>query len=236
MQNGAMVVTPMGKVVVATPMRNAARFVKRWADQLATLQRPSQGLDVVVLEGDSTDETWEMVCEEARAGRTSMALRRWHHHGPVYGSIVHPQRFRQMARVLNTLLDAVDLSACDYVLVLPVDIAFEPDMLMRLMSHQVDIVAPLVFQNDRFYDTWAFSTYGENLRAFTKQELQSHLQTKEVGLWEMDTVGGTVLMTKAVLADGVRYSERDVDRGLCAMARARGYRIFADPWTWVDHG
>jgi len=137
---------------------------------------------------------------------------------------------------------------------LPSDIVYGPELLGNLLAHDVDVVAPLVFMNGRFYDVWAFSRDGRSLPSFTCSEAETFFDTectegaegteiflegtapsRKGTLVEMETVGGTLLMKAALLQAGVRYRAEDVDRGLCVLARALGYRVWADVGTWVVH-
>ncbi len=71
---------------------------------------------------------------------------------PRYGSVVDAERFKTLATVFNAGLDRVDVDWSDYVLFLPSDIQYEPDLLTRLLAHNKSIIAPFVYLNDRFYD------------------------------------------------------------------------------------
>jgi GT2 family glycosyltransferase len=112
---------------------------------------------------------------------------------------------------------------------LPSDIEYEPDMLGRLVAHDVDVVAPLVWENDFFYDTWAFMKDGLSWPKFGRD--------KQLGdqLILMDSIGGTMLSKAAVLEAGVRYTEDAVDRGYSVRAREHGFALWCDPTTHVTH-
>lgn len=224
----------MDNLTICTPMRDCAHRLAAYRRQVESLHTPA-GLRVIVVEGDSTDNTREALHAWAAADPMVTVLRH-DTHGPKWGSVVHPKRFRQLAEVFNVALEAVDLEWSHYVLFLPADIVYQPDLAARLMAHRVDIVAPLVWQNERFYDVWAFSRFGANLPPFTRGQLAEQMAAEPTDLWDMDTVGGTVLLDADVIAEGVRYGKRLVDRELCEQARLLGFGVFADPWTWVWHG
>jgi len=151
---------------------------------------------------------------------------------PHFPSIVHPERFKVLAQVFNTALDNVDYDWTDFVLILPVDILYGQNLLEVLVSRDVDVVAPLVFQEGVFYDIWAFTLAGKTLPPFREEDRHMVLGA---GVVEMDTIGGTALIRSAVLKAGTRYTPTEVDRGFCREAKSKGFRVFADTQTRVEH-
>jgi len=202
----------MANVTVVAPFRDCADRVAAYRDRICALSWAWDAVRVVAVEGDSRDGTRGLLYKWADEDRR-VQLVRFDTGQPKYGSVIDLRRFAALAQVFNAGLDAADLTWSDYVLMLPSDIEYGPDLLERLTAHDADLVAPLVFMNNRFYDIWALGK----------------------GLVEMDTVGGTLLMKADVLRAGVRYGASDVDRGLCVVARQRGYRVWADTETWVYH-
>lgn len=218
-------------MTICTPARDAAQLLGRYRAQIARLVWPPEQVRVIVCEGDSADDTAAQLQAWA-ATDSRVTVVDCTTGQPHYSSIVHPGRFALLARVFNAALAAVDLAWTDYVLFLPVDICYEPDLLARLQAHHVAIVAPLVFRAGVFYDIWAFSRESVAFPPFARAETAQRLGADLV---RMDTVGGTVLLSRAVLQAGVRYTTDQVDRGLCAQAQAAGFTIWADPSLWVEH-
>jgi len=127
----------------------------------------------------------------------------------------------------------VDLTWSTHVLMLPSDIVYGPELLQQLLAHDIDMVAPLVWRDDVFYDTFAFARDGRHFTNFRRAET-----LEQIGgalLLAMDSVGCVVLMRSQVVRAGCRYSAEDVDVGLCRAARAQGFLIWADPTTGVEH-
>jgi hypothetical protein len=153
-------------------------------------------------------------------------------HQPHFGPVVNATRFKTLATIFNTVLNAVDLDWSDYVLFLPADIDYQPDLLQRLVPCQKDIIAPFVWQEDLFYDVWGFQLHSRSLGKFTRLDAFLHFGDAP---FQLDTVGGTVLLSNAVLSAGCRYTEEQVDRGLCALATAAGFTIWAHPGVAVEH-
>lgn len=220
-------------ITICTPLRNEAARLPRYREQVLALDWPADRLRVVLCEGDSQDATaaWAAAWA-AEDGRVTLVHK--HTGRPFYGSVVNTERFQTLAEVYNTALDAVDLTWTDAVLMLPADIGYQPDLLWRLALVEAAIVAPLVFQEGLFYDIWAFSRLdGRALPAFRPE--QTAQVYGAIGFVPMATVGGTVLIAAEVLRAGARYSPVDVDRGLCAQARALGFGVWCDTATWVEH-
>jgi hypothetical protein len=241
------------RVTVVAPFRECAGRVGPFRARLDALEHVRDRLRVVCVEGDSRDETRALLCEWA-AEDSRVCVLACDTGAPLYGSVVSEARFAQLAHVFNTGLAAVDRQWSEYVMMLPSDIVYGPELLGNLLAHDVDVVAPLVFMNGRFYDVWAFSRDGRPLPSFTCSEtgkifdtedtegaegteifLEGTAPSRKGTLVEMETVGGTLLMKAALLQAGVRYRAEDVDRGLCVLARALGYRVWADVGTWVVH-
>lgn len=220
----------MINITIVTPWRQRRDQIAAYYKRIEALEWPKDNLRFVFVENDSTDGTPEVLMNWVERDARMTLIKRnmdW----PMYPSVVNAKRFEILATVFNWGLDAVDYDWTDYVLFLPCDIRYNPDLLRRLIVHQAAVVAPLVFQNERFYDIWAFSREGKNFTPFPRQSVNDMTP-----LIECETMGCTMLIDADVLRAGVRYSPVDVDRGFCTAARALGYTLFADSKTHVEHG
>jgi hypothetical protein len=137
--------------------------------------------------------------------------------------VVDADRFRVLATVFNAGLNTVDLAWSSHVMFIPADVHHEPDLLSRLLAHDLDLVAPFFWMDrgERFYDTWGFSRRGEPFTNFERRQLSGY--------------GDMPIQMDTVLRAGVRYSPEDVDRGLCRAAKAKGFAVWADPTTHISH-
>lgn len=219
----------MPRVTVVTPMRDAAGVLYPYTERIDALRFPMSDLRLVFVEGDSIDGTAEILellwGDDPRATMVTCDTG-----SRKYGSVVDPERFRVLATVFNAGLEAVDMDWTDYVLLLPVDIQFGPDLVADLVQRKVDVVAPYVFKQNRFYDIWGWSSDGQFWVDFQEAQMPT-----DGALRPMDTVGGTLLIDARVLRAGVRYSLEDVDRGFSRAARAAGFDLWADPAVIVRH-
>jgi hypothetical protein len=225
----------MHHVTVVSPFRDCGAAVPSYVQRVLNLDYSPDALRFVAVEGDSVDDTTERLqtwfLQDERVSLVECDTGK-----PRYGSVVHPERFRVLAQVLNAGLDAVDLEWSDFVLVLPSDILFAPDLVRRLVAHDVDLVSPLTWTGGpyglRFYDLWALSQHDRFFGPFAYVEKERLFGTE---LTEMTTIGGTLLMGVDVLRAGIRYTPEQVDRGLCYAARAAGFRCWLDPMADVEH-
>lgn len=222
----------LANVTICSPFRDSAAGIAEYFARLVGLDYPSDNLRYVFVEGDSTDGTLRQLQAWATAS-LHVTIVQCNTGKPRYGSIVHPERFKALAKVFNAALDAVDLDWSDYVLFLPSDIHYAPDMLRRLVVHGAYIMAPFSWtEGGRFYDTWGFTRNGKEFDRFSQQSAAVAYGNQPI---RMDTVGGTVLIRADVLKAGVRYTPEEVDRGFCKLAAAKGFLVWADPATHVYH-
>lgn len=224
----------MSKVSIITPLRDASYLLDDFMRRYREFWRSGLELDLVFVEGDSQDDTWAKVGEIVLQHRTVRAVK-CDTGQPRYGSVVDANRFKVLATVFNRGIEAVDLARADYVLMLPVDIITQPDLIVRLAQHNLPLVSPLVFHvsDGNFYDTWAFrDRLGHGLGPF---HITDTWRIFPNGPTQMNTIGGVMLMKAEVLRAGARYTEAEVDRGLCQRAAELGFSCWADPTTKVYH-
>lgn len=217
-------------ITICSPFRDSAGVIEQYFSQLYRLRTddPPIRLRMVFVEGDSVDGTWSALVDVQKED-PRITLTRCHTGKPKHGSIVNAERFATLATVFNAALGNVDLAWSDYVLFLPCDIVYSPDLLRRLLSHRAHIVAPFSWtEHGRLYDTWGMTKDGKELGRITRGAVGDQPM-------QMDTVGGTVLIDADVLRAGVRYTPAEVDRGFCKAARANGFTVWADPGCAVYH-
>lgn len=203
------------------------------------LENQGDELQLILGYGDSNDGTGEALFDEC-ANRFAATLKDVSHGGHNYGSIVHPQRFKQLAFVGNTLWGLIPKDA-DVVALVESDLIWQGDTLLNLRNHLnlsnlPVILAPMVYHTDmRFYDTWAFRLYGVH---FTNHKpYHPALITPEISsrrYYEMDSVGSLMFM-QGKLARQLHWPERDVVVGLCRIAKGLGAKIILDSFAEVYH-
>ena len=220
-------------VTITTPTRQASEYLNGYLAQLDGLDYPLEHLRIVIVEGDSQDDTYSILSDWAK-DRPHITLVKHDTGRPKYPSAVMPARFAHLADVFNTCLEAVDYSWSDYVVFSPADVIWGADILNRLLATGKAYVAPMYWMNgeNRFYDIWGYThpniTFGPFGREWYERVLRGQLT-------EMATVGGLVLIKADILRAGCRYAPANVDHGLCQQAQALGYTVWCDPTTDIWH-
>lgn len=229
------------KIVVCTAFRNATAHLDRYLAQLGGLRRllaPQGTLHPIWVEGDSTDATWERLLDDAP--RLNARLIAYDHGGPVYGSVVHPERFRQLAQVANVMWRQIPADA-DVVLLLDGDLFWQPEAIVALINHlgEYPAVAPMVLHASDpglysgpgpfWYDTYGFRRNG--VRFTNEPPYHPDLDGQ---MLQLDSAGGC-LAIRGEPARGLVWPEEDVVLGFCRNLVARGGSIFLDPTLSVFH-
>lgn len=226
-------------IALVSAFRNAERYLIGYftqAEQLSNqLMRRGDRLSFVWGEGDSADDTLRILCNMRPAFMSSVrnaVIVNVTHGGPVFGPVVHPQRFRQLAHVGNRLWSAIPANA-DVVVLVESDLIWEAETLVKLIDDlkEVPCVAPLVMEQSTggFYDTWAYRRNGQR---FTKQA-PYHPGIGE-GLLQLDSAGSCLAMN-AALARQLVWREEDVIVGICEQINQLGGSVWLDPTLTIFH-
>jgi len=152
------------------------------------------------------------------------------HGRPEFGSTEAPERFEHLSRVGNTILENIPHDI-DVVVYVESDLIWDADTILRLMeklTREIDIISPLVFAGEAFYDIYAFRKGGKRFSPFPPY----HPKLK--GLTEVDSVGSCLVM-KGDVVRKVRIPPGQVLVGFCNAARKAGFRVWADPSEIVRH-
>lgn len=222
-------------VAIVTPVRDVSgASLAALGERLTSLDH--KHLRLVIVEGDSVDDTWtDLLQWQNRDDRVKLTK---HDTGKGrFGHVVSAERFAHLAGIINAGVEmALANDWADYILAIPSDVHFEPDLVTRLLSHDKRLIAAMFWTQEagglRFYDTWAFSRAGMNFAPFNFTWYQTHLPSEPV---EMDTVGGAILTRADLFRQGLRYSPVNLDRGLCEQVRAMGHTVWCDPSTHIIH-
>lgn len=229
------------KVCVCSCFRNATAHLDRYLAQLGGLRRllaPQGTLHPIWVEGDSTDATWEWLLDDAP--RLNARLIACDHGGPVYGSIVHPERFRQLAWVANAMWRQIPANA-DAVVLLDGDLFWQPETIVALLDHLADYpaVAPRVLHATNpglysgpgpfWYDSFGFRRNGAR---FTNEP--PYHPDLNGAMLQLDSAGGCLAM-RGELAHGLVWPEEEVIVGFCRSLYEQGGSIWLDPTLTVYH-
>lgn len=196
------------RVLILTPAKDAARHVETYLRGIHSLTYPRQLLSLAVLEGDSTDGTYELFARHLPELNETLRSAQLHKKDfgyrlppglPRYANHLQVQRRSILARSRNHLLFRA-LDDEDWVLWLDVDVVEYPaDVIERLLAAGKEIVQPnCVYE----YGGTSF-----DLNAWRDQgRLHLHDLRAEGDLVPLDSVGGTMLLVRAdVHRDGLVF-------------------------------
>ena len=146
-------------VTLCSIMRNSAHYLDRYLEQVTALRRRLE-VRLVVTYGDCTDNTYGQLITSG----VEMDLAECSHGGPNFGSIDHPTRWDQIAKVVRFTLDRVG-DPGDALIWVEADLIWHPDVMLGLVTDldHVPAVAPQLLANNsiRWYDTFSYRRNGE---------------------------------------------------------------------------
>lgn len=221
------------KAILCSAFRNAVGYIDRYVEQVEglrdLLERSGDTLDLILGYGDSGDGTAETLAAYAPfAGNVELVD--VSHGGPHFGSVVHPQRFRQLAAVGNALWSRIPEDAGAAVW-LESDLIWLPSTIATLIDRldHLPAVAPMVMQGSQFYDIWGFRRGGEH---FTNEP--PYHPDLDGAMLQVDSAG-SCLAVRGVLARQVNFPEENVIVGLSKQIYQRGRSVWCDPGLRVEH-
>jgi Anp1 len=188
-------------VLVLTPVKQAAAHLETYFGLLSALDYPAQQISLGLLEGDSTDGTYERLASQLDALRSTyrrVTLTRWDAGFqipagvPRWAAAFQLARRVVLARARNRLLMAA-LEDEQWVLWLDVDVADYPaDVITRLLATGRDIVTPhcVTSPGGPTFDWNVWRDHG-------RQRMDSMRGGEE--LVRLDGVGATMLLIRADL-------------------------------------
>lgn len=199
---------PREKVLILTPVKDAEAFLDGYFDSLYRITYPRDRISVAFLEGDSRDQTYEMLCKrlpDLSEAFWSAALwkRDFGFHAPPdtprWANHIQLERRAVLARSRNHLLfHALDDE--DWVLWLDVDVVeYPPDIIQRLLETGKDILQPHCVQQ--------FGGQSFDLNAWRdKGRYHLHDLRREGDVVRLHAVGGTMLFVRAdIHRDGLIF-------------------------------
>ena len=135
------------------------------------------------------------------------------------------------------VMNAMDIPEATHILMIDDDEVFPPDMLIKLLEHDEDVVGGLAFKRNNDFQPCVFKRKGENFYPMLPNYYQ-----------EVDAIGtGAVLFKKEVFQKipypwfetyyekGAPEKHWSVDFDFCKKAAANGVKIFCDPSFEIGH-
>jgi hypothetical protein len=254
---------PPPRVLILTPVRDAAPVLARYAENLRSLTYPRERITLALLEGDSRDGTYDacaaVIAEldaELRGARLFKRDFLFHLVGKRWDPKIQRRRRSAIARARNhLLLHALDDE--DWVLWLDADVsAYPADIIERLLAARRDVIVPhcVVAPGAETFDLNTFQYTAETGRVDWSRYVIDGVLTPPKGLARryldqmrgeelvrVDCVGGTMLLVRADLhRDGLifphyPYGLHIETEGLAMMARDMGHECWAMPDLEIVH-
>lgn len=232
----------IGPTVVVSAFRNSSEdHVLRWSRQVCELVNSGRfdSVRAVAVVGDCKpgDETTDYLQRWAQAGGYNLTIVECNHGGQHFGSVEHPQRMAQLSKVGNAMLDSVE-EGDEFVLYVESDLIWDEPTVYRLLSRlqtftYADVLAPLVFAGEHFYDVWAFRLNGAQFSPFPPyhSDLDMHAQAVR----QVDSVGSCLVMRGKVARNRDLRMTNGALVEWCNTARQNGYRIGVACNERVEH-
>lgn len=223
----------MAEVVICSLVRDGMGYLPAYRAQLEALDLDGKhSWKLCVLEGDSQDESHEFLeAWAAQAGGRIIVGREC-----VGDTVENEDRAARWARAGNACFDLIPKDGRHtHVLWLEADLCFPAELIKRLLAHDVDIVAPIIWLGGFFYDTWGFR--GLDGRRWSNHP-PYHADFRSLDLIEVQSVGSCVLFRREVLDAGIRFRgsyENGLLVGMCQDARTKGFKVFVDTGTAILH-
>lgn len=214
-------------MILASVFRDSARYVDRHVRQVKAL-REHLDVQVVAVEGDSTDDTWD------RLQATDYTILKCEHGGPKFDSTDDPVRWRQIAAACQVAMIAAtrmcepDEPFC-YV---ESDLVWKPETMLTLVDDltRVPAVAPLSMQNTRFYDVYGYRKDGKRFEPWSP-----FCDGYEEGnLIPIDS-SGSCFVTLGHYLPTLNFSPTTCIRGIGQSLRDNGHQLYLDPTVRVEH-
>jgi len=246
--------TTAPEILILTPIKNAANHLETYFTNLLKLSYPNAHISLGILEGDSRDDSYQMVLQRKpelikHFSNVGIWQKNYGYHVsdtiPRWQPSIQPMRRNILARSRNYLLSKA-LQEQQWVLWLDVDIIEYPaDIIEQLLATKKNIVHPNCVLE------YGGLSFDQN--AWRGQDKQFLSQLRDEGpLVKLDSVGGTMLLIAADLhRDGLifppfRYRPSSPIKlpndtlfieteGLGLMARDMGQYLWGMPNLEIKH-
>lgn len=232
------------KVVTYSAFRNSRKDIGKFFERRDRLTYPKDRLQHFCLEGDSADDTYELLRKEA-AQRPGVLVKKADFNSPHITGWPHPGRAVAMAKHSNFALRALlDETDAEYVLLIESDLDYPPDLIERFLATGKSFVAPMVMVQgtENFYDTFAYrkrlaqmDVVANPLAACFSGTYPFHPVYRDDKPFEVDSAGSCLFFHKDVIRKGAKFSPDGLIVAFCDSARQKGFSVWVDPRIVVWH-
>lgn len=239
-------------LVIGSMFRDSERYTWRYFNQIGNLMlatAPGCHVTLCLHESDSVDGTANQIRDAFQRlswrfpGRFQGYLSERPIGGPFFQSVDDPERWAQLARRGNAVLESARILADDP----PPDIFMyvESDLLWtagdvrrlcdNIMYLHLDAVAPrcMFRENGKFYDTWGHRASGTRF----EPDFPYHPDlANSRDFIELDSAGSMIVMRGDIAIDErTAFAESDCIVGLCRSIREQGHRLWLNNNVEIWH-
>jgi len=212
------------KTIAYTPVKNASIWLPVFTTQLERLE----GVDEVVFTyGESDDLTLQMLRDYSKKSKKRIRIKKEPPLGQVYSSAQIGKTYEDFQKYFET-------TDYDQVLMVDADLMRMPQNLVaRLSRHKKDIIAPYIWTlyhdapTQMFYDSYVFRYKGYRFHPFSPP-------LNNGKPLQLDSVGTCFLIKRKPFLD-TTYGDPYPHKKFCDESREKGYEVWADPSTAVQH-
>lgn len=218
---------------------NAGEYIRDYRIRVNGLDYPKRLLRFYLVEGDSVDNTYAELVDWAKSDSRIKVIKR--DTGlPRHGHDTTSERFRVLSQINNAAIDVIcEDNWVQMAMLIESDLYYDPFIIKDLLANKPrkSIVAPMVWlateTSKRFYDIWAYRYPGGE--HFTLNEYEWYLSNTPQKVFEVESAGSMLLMDIEVIRSGCWYTQEEVVRGMCLLARRNGYKVFVVPSVHIMH-
>lgn len=224
-------------VYLASIFRDAESYLDRYFGQIGELERLlGEQVQLVVCEGDSADGTREALTQHM-VDHGEGALLRLDHGGPKFESVDDPQRWENIAKVCNKVMQHVDyvIRDDDAFIYVESDLEWPPETMGALLADisvwrkdrpPVGAVSPMSMRraDGRFWDTWGYRKDGQRFGPWPPY----HPSLPSADRLARIDSSGSCFVTWGCWARNVRFDPRDCILGVGRTLAAQGVPLYLD--------
>lgn len=195
----------MTTILFGSIVRNGEQYLPRYFEQINSL-RTKYNVQIAITEGDSKDNSYEKIKQLIRQYDISTQLYKYNHGGNQYGSVDVAERWCNIAKTWNYMLNRISLNY-DYFCYMEADLIWNKQTIDKLVEgmQYFDAVAPMSMLNNIFYDTWGHRAFGRNF----SNAYPFHPDFEKYPKYMPLTSAGSCIMMQSKVAKTCRLSETD---------------------------
>lgn len=221
----------MKKILFGSIIRDGASYLPRYFEQLRNLTSDYE-IGLAICEGDSTDNTVSVLIDLMEKYSFPVYPYQYSHNGPKFGSVDVSQRWFNIAKTWNYMLDNCNkLQEYDYFCYMEADLIWNKHTIDLLVEglKQFDCVAPMSMLNQIFYDTWGHRAKGLNFSNYYPY----HPDFDKFDRYMPIESAGSCILMKSEVIKTCRLNLKDAMIGHDIIKN--GYSFMLDKSAFVKH-